>query len=68
MQMADRAIWLRRVGIHAVVYVEFDGQWVEVIREPVDCPFSHIVEPSGISRRIKEHCKRVDIANAEIES
>ena len=51
---AERAIWLKREGTDTVVCVEAGGQWVEVIREPCDCPFSHIVEPSGITRRIKE--------------
>jgi len=43
-----RGIWLRREGDHAVVLAEVDGEWVEVIREHVDGPFSHIVEPNGI--------------------
>jgi len=41
-------IWLRAEGQHAVVLVERDGRWVEVIREPLDAPFSHIIEPNGI--------------------
>lgn len=41
-------IWLQREGDDAVVMVERDGRWIEVIREHVDGPFSHIVEPSGI--------------------
>ena len=32
----------------AVVEVEIDGRWVEVIRERADGAFSHIVEPLGI--------------------
>jgi hypothetical protein len=52
--MSERSIWLRREESHVVVCVEAGGNWVEVIREPSDCPFSHIVEPSGITRRIKE--------------
>ena len=52
--LKERAIWLKWDGSDTVVYVEAGGQWVEVIREPYDSPFSHIVEPSGISRSIKE--------------
>lgn len=37
-------VWLRREGDHAVVSVEIDGQWVEVIRELIQSPFSHIWE------------------------
>lgn len=43
-------VMLRRVGDHAVVEVEIDGRWVEVIREALDGNFSHIVEPRGIRR------------------
>jgi spermidine synthase len=37
-------IWLRREGDHAIVSVEIDGQWIEVIREFIPSPFSHIWE------------------------
>lgn len=48
---ASAAIWLRREGQHAVVLIEVGkGQWVELIRENIDGPFSHIIEPSGIAR------------------
>ena len=42
------AIWLRRVGNFAVVEIEKDGEWIEVMREHVDGNFSHIIEPLGI--------------------
>lgn len=45
------AIWLRREGNHVVVLVEFaneKGRWIRVIRETIDGPFSHIIEPGGI--------------------
>lgn len=48
------AIMLRKgVGVdghlgHAIVQVEIDGKWVEVIRETIDANFSHIVEGVGI--------------------
>jgi hypothetical protein len=47
-------IWLRAEGDSAVVLVERDGRWVEVIRETKDSPFSHIVEPNGIRQRCGE--------------
>lgn len=42
-------IMLRRSGDHAIVEAEVDGKWKEVIREYIDAPFSHIVEPAGIA-------------------
>ena len=42
------AIWLRREGNHAVVLIERDGKWHEIIVEPLDSQFSHIIEPSGV--------------------
>jgi len=53
--MAERAIWLKRENDNSLtVSVEDGGKWVEVIREHGDGPISHIVEPSGIKRLIKE--------------
>ena len=53
--MSERAIWLKRENDNALtVSVEVGGKWVEVIREHADGPISHIVEPSGIEKRIKE--------------
>lgn len=53
--MTERAIWLKRENDDTLtVSVEAGGQWVEVIREHGEGPISHIVEPSGITRRIKE--------------
>lgn len=45
------AIWLRREGKDVVVLIERDGQWIEVIREFIDCNFSHIVERPGEPRQ-----------------
>ena len=44
-------VWLRREGADAVVLVELDGRWIEVIREHAahESQFSHIVEPAGIA-------------------
>ncbi len=41
---------LRRDGDYAIVEINFNEQWVEVIREYIDSPFSHIIEPLGIER------------------
>lgn len=49
-------IMLRRSGAesdplaHAVVEVEINGKWVEVMRELIGSNFSHIVNPAGIRR------------------
>jgi len=51
-------IWLRRVGNYAIVEVEFDGEWVEVIREALDSNFSHCVHPIGIQGRMLEKINR----------
>lgn len=48
--VAVSGIHLLRIGEHAIVKVEIDSQWIEVIRERYDGAFSHIVEPSGIRR------------------
>lgn len=45
------AIHLLRDGDYAIVKVEtVPGEWVEIIREPLDGQFSHIVEPLGIEQ------------------
>lgn len=45
------AVKLVRQGRDAVVEIEFaPGYWVEVIREPYDACFSHIVEESGMRK------------------
>ena len=49
--VAVDGIWLRREGDHAVVLVERDGRWLEIIREYIDAPFSHICEPNGVRAR-----------------
>lgn len=48
--MGHPAIWLRREGRHAVVLVELDGKWTEIIREAVDSPFSHIKEAVPLTK------------------
>ena len=51
----EAAIMLRRSGDYAVVLLLLDGgREVELIRERADDSFSHIIEPLGIARAIKE--------------
>lgn len=48
------AVWLRKTGENAEVLVEIDGLWRQIIDEPVDGNFSHIVEEGGLrSARVK---------------
>mgnify|MGYP001592825964 CR=1 FL=1 len=46
------AIWVRQESrnsmLYAVVLIEIDGKWVELIRELEGTPYSHIIEPRGI--------------------
>lgn len=46
------AIRLRRDGNYAVVEIEHDGNFVELIREYIKSPFYHIIEPAGIRQRV----------------
>jgi hypothetical protein len=56
-ELEEAAIALRRLGDFAVVSVLLkDGRDIELIRERYDGNFSHIIEPSGITRRIEEGC------------
>jgi hypothetical protein len=48
--VAVTGVWLRRIGAHAEVLAEVDGQWRLLAREYLDSNFSHIVEPSLIRR------------------
>jgi hypothetical protein len=49
--VAVTGVHLKRVGDRAVVAVEIDGRWVDIIEECYDGNFSHICEPSGIRGR-----------------
>ena len=55
---ALHAIMLVADGGCAVVRIEIGGKWVELIREPLDAPFSHIIEPSGIDRAVSTLTRR----------
>jgi hypothetical protein len=49
------ALWLVAEGDKAVVKAErAKGDWVTLIEESIDGPFSHIIEPAGIERAFNE--------------
>jgi len=48
------ALHLFAEGEHAVLAIEVNGKWIELIRERLDSPFSHIIEPLGIKRIVEE--------------
>ena len=52
-------IALQRVGNSAVVLVEVNGVWCDVITENIDDDFGHIVKPAGIREVIR---KKFDIS------
>lgn len=45
-------VHLKRIGDKAIVAVEVDGRWVDIIEEYYDGSFSHICEPGGIRARV----------------
>ena len=52
----DKALWLRTEGDNAVLLIEVEkGKWVELIRERLDSPFSHVIEPAGIEHAIEKN-------------
>ncbi len=48
------SIWLRRDGDDAVVSINVKGREIEIIREPLDSPFSHCIHDGGIKRAIDD--------------
>jgi hypothetical protein len=46
------ALWMRSEGDYVILSIETEKGWVELIRERLDSPFSHIIEPAGIEGRI----------------
>lgn len=46
------ALWLVAEGEHAILKIEVNGEWITLIKERLDSPFSHIIEPLGIQREI----------------
>lgn len=58
MEKKFNALHLVAEGEYAVLKIEVEkGKWVELIRERLDSPFSHIIEPLGIERAIEENDK-----------
>jgi hypothetical protein len=54
----QKALWLRAEGDYAILSIEVrKGVWVELIRETIDSPFSHIIEPLGIQRILLDQGK-----------
>lgn len=51
--IAVEGIWLVREGDFALVRVQLDGKWIEIIKEHLDGPFSHICEPNGVRFQAK---------------
>lgn len=51
----DNALGLFTEGSHIYLRIEVKkGQWVDLIKERIDGPISHIIEPIGIKQKIKE--------------
>ena len=46
--MKITGIRLTRVQDHAVVFIEVEDEWIELIRERAEGAFDHIVNESGI--------------------
>lgn len=46
------ALHLRAEGDYAILEIETERGWIELIRERLDSPFSHIIEPAGIENRV----------------
>lgn len=48
------AITLTRKGDYAVVEIEAEPSvWIEIIREPLDSNFHHVIEPLGIEAEMR---------------
>jgi hypothetical protein len=48
----QNALWLVAEGDYVLLKIEVNKEWVTLIKEPKDSPFSHIIEPSGIQAKI----------------
>lgn len=48
------AIWLRRHGDTVEVLLENEGHWFLLIREFTEAPISHIIEPDGIAKALRQ--------------
>lgn len=54
MELNKHALWLVAEGDYAVLKIEYNGEWVTLIRERMDSPFSHIIEPTGIENELSK--------------
>lgn len=54
MEKKYNAIMLVAEGDYAVVKMEVNGKWIELIRERLDSTFSHIIEPAGIEIEVNK--------------
>lgn len=55
MEEKINALWLLALGDYAILRIEINGEWIELMREPLDSPFSHIIEPAGIEIAINKY-------------
>jgi hypothetical protein len=54
MAKENGALWLVAEGEHVLLKIEENGKWVTLVKERLDSPFSHIVEPLGIRNAIEK--------------
>lgn len=59
--MKITGVRLGRNATHAIVSVEMNGMWIELIREPLLSQFDHIVNESGIKKARSEAIERQSI-------
>lgn len=58
------ALMLVAEGEYVLLKIEVSkGKWVTLIKERLDSPFSHIIEPNGISQAIRAYISQ-EIDNA----
>lgn len=46
------ALWLVAEGEHVYLKIEINKEWIILIKERLDYPFSHIIESAGIEAKI----------------
>lgn len=47
------ALWLVAEGEHVLLKIEYKkGHWITLIKERLDSPFSHILQPDGVQAAI----------------
>lgn len=44
---------LRAEGEFAILEIQVNGKWIQLIKERLDSAFSHIINPVGIEHQIK---------------